>query len=123
MNEKELLEQLNKVSQNLDASEICIGKNDWDSVLTLFNEIDTIQSKIKSNNPDVETLIQENSEFKEQFEAIKAILEEKTAHVIAVVEDWKVKHTEKISDSKDLLDNIAKYYKPTQTSYYFDRNE
>jgi hypothetical protein len=123
LNEQDILELLNKISQNLDAGEICIGKNDWDTVGELFKEIDDIQIKIKANEPSLDTLTQQNPDFKTQVDANIALLQGKNNHVINVIEKWKQKHTEKISGSKDLLDNISKYYKPNQTSYYIDRKE
>ncbi len=123
MNEKEIIARLSSISNDLDGSESLIRNNDWDAIGKLFSQFDSIQEKIKSSEPSVETLMARNASFKKEYENIKAALLEKTGRIVADIEEWKIKHTEKISGSKDILDNISKFYQPPTTSYYIDRKE
>ncbi|MCP5048427.1 MAG: hypothetical protein GY940_14755 [bacterium] len=116
MDKKEILKQLKQVSKHLDTAESHIETNDWDAIAGLFSNIDDIQSKIKTNDPPIETLMAQNLAFKKEYEDIKTALLEKTTHIIATIETWKTLHTEKISGSKNVLDNISKFYQPPTTS-------
>lgn len=123
MNEHQIIDELQRLSQLLDDGKVHVDAGDWDAVAKCFAEVEAIQSNIKSNTPSVETLIEANNTFKSKFEPLKAVLMEKTGHIISVIETWKEQHTGKIADSKNTLDNISKFYKPNSTSYYIDRKE
>jgi hypothetical protein len=123
MLEKEILAFLNDISLKLDKGESLIKKNEWDAVGTLFSEVNAIQEKIQKSDPPVNQLAAENPSFKEQYEPLRELLVKKTTRVISVIEQWKVEQAEKITGSKNLLDNISKYYKPSNSSYYIDTNE
>lgn len=79
--------------------------------------------KNKKNDPPVETLLSNNPSFKNQYEPLKKNLLEKANKVVSAIENWKLEYTGKITTSKNVLDNISKYYNPTNTSYYIDTKE
>jgi regulator of replication initiation timing len=123
MREKEILTILSDISRKLDKGERHIKKNEWDDVGTLFSEINALHEKVRKNDPPIKRLMAENPSFKEQYEPLREILLEKTTRVISVIEQWKSEQADKITGSKNLLDNISKYYKPSNSSYYIDTNE
>lgn len=123
MDENQILTLLTRISIKLDKGEVCIKKNEWEAVGKLFTEVNTLQEKIKKNDPSVETLLSNNPSFKTRYEPLKKDLLDKTTRVISAIENWKLEYTEKITASKNLLDNISKYYKPRNTSYYIDTKE
>jgi regulator of replication initiation timing len=123
MDENQILTLLTRISSKLDKGETYIKKNEWDAVGKLFTEINTLQEKIKKNEPPVETLLSNNPSFKKKYEPLKKNLLDKANKVISTIEKWKLEHTEKITASKNVLDNISKYYKPGNTSYYIDTKE
>lgn len=88
-----------------------------------FGEAEKIQDKIKTGKPGIDSLLEKNPDFKANYEPLKASLMEKTDGIISAIEVWKEQNTGKIADSKNTLDNISKFYKPSSTSYYIDRKE
>ncbi len=123
MNENQILEQLAQLSQKLDEGETHIKTNSWDEVATLFSQAGKIQASIQNHQPPLDTLCARNPGFKKAYTEIKTVLLEKTERIITTIEKWKQEQVEKISDSKNTLNNISKFYSPNQTSYYFDRKE
>jgi hypothetical protein len=123
MDEKEIISSLNRIGDILDNAQSYIDKNEWDNLKLGLSQVDIIQAGIKTNHPSVDTLLAENSSFKSQFEPLKESVLAKSARVISSIEEWKQKNLEKITDSKNTLDNISKYYKPSQNSYYIDTKE
>ncbi len=123
MDEKEIISSLHRVVDILDHAQSYIDKNEWDNLKLALSQVDIIQAGIKSNHPSVDTLLSESSSFKSRFEPLKESILVKSAKVISSIEEWKQKHLEKITESKNTLDNISKYYKPSQNSYYIDTQE
>ena len=123
MDENQILTILSRISSKLDRGEAYIKKNEWDAVGKLLTEVNTLQEKIKKNEPPVETLLSNNPSFKNRYEPLKKNLLDKANRVISAIEFWKSEYTEKITASKNVLDNISKYYKPDNTSYYIDTKE
>ena len=123
MNEKQVLQQLHRLSQLLDDGQAHVEVQNWDAVAQSFGDAEKIQDKIKANTPDVTTMLAQNAEFKQSYQPLKASLMEKTTRIVNAIETWKSQHTGKIADSKNTLDNISKFYKPSSTSFYIDREE
>jgi hypothetical protein len=123
MDENQILTLLTRISTKLDKGEACIKKNEWEAVGKLMTEVNTLQEKIKKNDPPVETLLSNNPSFQNRYKPLKKSLLDKTNRVISAIENWKLEYTEKITASKNLLDNISKYYKPPNSSYYIDQEE
>ena len=123
MDENEIITLLSRISDHMDKGEAHIKKNEWDAVGKLFTEVNTLQEKIRKNNPPVKTLLLQNTSFKDQYEPLKKKLADKANQVISAINKWKEEHTEKISASKNVLDNISKYYNPDNKSYYIDTKE
>lgn len=123
MTEKEILILLGQISEKLDKGQTHINKSEWEAVGTLFSEINTIQEQIKKNDPSIETLLSQSPGFKAAYEPLKESLLKKTASTISAIETWKASQTEKISGSKNVLDNLSKYYNPSKKSYYIDTKE
>jgi regulator of replication initiation timing len=114
---------LNQISQLLDTVENHINENNWDMVTDVMARVASLQSEIKNHSPSVKTLQEQNPAFQREYEPLKDSLLEKAGQVISIIEKWKVKQVGKISNSKNVLDNLSRYYKPSTTSYYFDRKE
>ena len=123
MNEQEVLKQLEIISQHLDHSNSLVTENKWDAIENDFATIVDIRDKIKKNQPPVEALMEQSTTFKTEYELLKENILIKTDQVIASIETWKTTHSEKISQSKNVLDNISRYYQPSSSSYYIDRKE
>jgi len=123
MDEKTIISNLKNISQNLDTVSPLIKNNEWGSVGQILSDVDRIQEQIKKNTPPIDTLLLQNPSFKEEYEPLKQIILTKTARIISEIEAWKMAHTEKISDSRTLIDNIAKYSKSPNTSFYIDTKE
>jgi hypothetical protein len=123
MDEKGILKLLQRISQHLGKAETHIKDNDWNGVGEVLSRVDGFQVEIKNNTPSVEVLLSQNPQFKEEYEPLKESVLEKTNQIISAIEEWKITHTEKITGSKNVLDNISKYYKPADISYYIDREE
>jgi hypothetical protein len=123
MNKDQIIQQLKRISELLDESNIHVDNHDWDNAGKTFGQAGQIQEQIKKNNPTVETLLAQSPGFKKQYEPLKAELLEKTDAITQTIETWRTQHTGKIADSKNTLDNISKFYKPSSTSYYIDREE
>jgi len=123
MDEKEILNGLEKVSQNLDLVEKAIEKNNWDEVGLLLSQVNIIQAKINSSTPPLDILLAKNLSFEKQYTPLKESLITKTTRVISSIEEWKTKQLEKISESRNVLDNLSKYYRPSTISHYIDTNE
>lgn len=123
MDEKEILASLNQVYSHLEGVQPLIEKNDWEGVNTLLLQVQVIKDKIRNNNPKVETLISQSPSFNADYQPLKTAIMVKSAAIITIIEDWKQKHVSKISESKNVINNISKYYNPSNTSFYIDKNE
>lgn len=123
MDEKEILSGLTKISEKLEKVGESIQNDNWDAVETYLSEANKIQEKIKKNPVKVEVFMAQNPSFEKEYSAVKSRLLEQLEQNVASIEVWKTKHTEKIAGSKNTLDNISKYYKPQNSSYYFDKKE
>ncbi|MCP5104387.1 MAG: hypothetical protein GY950_13445 [bacterium] len=123
MDEKEILSRLERVSKKLEKVGDNINKNDWDGVEKLMAQVDNIQKKIINNPVKVESLMAQSPSFEKEYSSVKAKLLEQLGKNNPAIEERKVTHTEKIAGSKNVLDNMAKYYKPKNTSYYIDKKE
>jgi hypothetical protein len=123
MDEKDILNKLGRVSNKLVKVGENIKNDNWDMVGKLLSQVNGIQEKIKNSPVSVETFLAQSPSFKKEYTFIKGKLLEQIKQNNAAIEEWKVKHTEKIASSKNALDNISKYYKPPDTSYYIDRKE
>jgi len=118
-----IISLLNRILQLLDNVSTHINENNWDMVTDIMSRVASFQTEIKNHSPSVETLLAQSSSFQREYEPLKASLLEKTEVVITGIEKWKVDQTGKISDSKNILDNMSRYYKPSTMSYYIDRKE
>lgn len=123
MKEKQILEQLALLSQKLDQGEVHIQANRWTEVAELFAQAGKIQATIQNNQPSMDTLCAQNPGFNQSYSEIKGVLLEKTERIIATIQQWKETQIGKISNSKNTLNTISKFYSPNTTSYYFDRKE
>jgi len=123
MSEKEILELLKHMLEKLDQGKDFIKENRWKDVGNTFSQIMETQEKIKNNNPSVEALISGNTSFKKEYEPLKEKLISRTKEIISIIKEWRLEQTGKISGSKNLLDSLSKYYKPTNSSYYIDTKE
>lgn len=123
MDEKEILVHLRRISADLEKVGESLGKNDWDNVEKLLARVNEIQTKIKGNEVPLETLLSRDPSFEEEYTAIKEKLLEQVKQNSADIEAWKVKQAEKIAGSRNVLDTIARYYTPPNTSYYIDKKE
>lgn len=123
MKDNEIIAILEQIPPLLEVTDADIRENKWDEVGQTLARITALQAKIKAATPDVDERLTKNPEFKAQYEPLKSALSKKIDQIIADIEKWKLSHTEKITDSKNVLDNIAKYYKPSNTSFYIDRKE
>lgn len=123
MDDQNIIDILEQIPPLLEETDTNIRENQWDDVAQLLARITVLQEQVKAASPDVDTRLEKNPQFKARYEPLKSILSQKISEIIAAVEKWKLSHTEKISDSKNVLDNIAKYYKPSSTSFYIDRKE
>jgi len=123
MNEQDILVQMADIGKNLDKITNFIIDNNWDGVEGQLAKNAAIQEQIKKAGPDVETMMEQNPTFKMEYEFLKNTLMMKSQQVVESIEHWKSTHTEKISQSKAVLDNISKYNRQSKTSYYFDRKE
>lgn len=123
MDEKDILAHLRRISDNLGKVGESLKKNDWDNVEKLLARVNEIQTKIKGNAVPVETFLSRDPSFEKEYSAIKAKLLEQIKQNNTAIEAWKVKQTEKIAGSRNVLDTIAKYYTPPNTPYYIDKKE
>jgi DNA repair ATPase RecN len=123
MDEKEILAQLRRISTALGEVQESLKKNDWDSVEKLLARVNEIQTKIKENEVSVETFLSRDPLFEKEYSDIKEKLLEQVKQNNADIEAWKMKQTGKIAGSRNILDTIARYYTPPNTSYYIDKKE
>jgi uncharacterized protein Yka (UPF0111/DUF47 family) len=123
MDEKEILAHLRRISANLAKVGESLKKNDWDNVEKLLARVDEIQTKIKGNAIPVETFLARDPSFEKEYSTVKEKLLEQLKQNHTAIEAWKVKQTEKIAGSRNVLDAIAKYYSPPNTPYYIDKEE
>lgn len=123
MNENQIIEQLTLLSKKLDEGEVRIKENKWEEVVQLFSQAGKIQATIQKNEPPVDILCSRNPSFNASYSTLKTTLLEKTQRIIETIEKWKTIQVEKISNSKNTLATISRFYSPTTSSYYFDRQE
>lgn len=123
MDEKEVLAQLRRISNNLAKVSESLKKNDWDNVEKLLAQVNEIQTKLKGNEVPVETFLSRNPSFEKEYSTIKEKLLEQIKQNNAAIEAWKVTQAEKIAGSRNVLDTIARYYTPPNTPYYIDKEE
>ncbi|MCX6584854.1 MAG: hypothetical protein NT166_32175 [Candidatus Aminicenantes bacterium] len=123
MDEKDILVHLRRISANLGKVGESLKKNDWDNVEKLLARVDEIQTKIKGNAIPVEIFLARDPSFEKEYSAVKGKLLEQLKQNHTAIEAWKVKQTEKIAGSRNVLDAIAKYYSPPNTPYYIDKEE
>lgn len=123
MDEKEILAQLRRISTDLGKVGESLKKNDWDNVEKLLARIDDIQTKIKGSEVPVETFLSRDPSFEKEYSAVKGKLLEQIKQNNTAIEAWKVKQTEKIAGSRNVLDTLARYYTPPNTPYYIDKEE
>jgi hypothetical protein len=123
MDEKEILNGLTRISENLGKVAENICNENWEGVETYLAEANKIQEKIKKNPVKVGTFMAQNPSFEKEYSVVKSRLLEQLKQNMASINVWKMKHTEKIAGTKNTLDNFSKYYKPQKTSYYIDKKE
>lgn len=123
MDEKGILKLLEEIGMQLDSVKTAIEKDEWDTVSQQLSLVNKSQEKIRTNPIPVDTFLEKNREFKEQYNILKPVILKKTEEVITRIQGWQTKQMGKIADSKNILDNFARYYQPNNRSYYFDREE
>lgn len=123
MDENEILALLRRISNTLGKVGEGLQKNDWDNVEKLLARVNEIQTKIKGNVVPVETFLSRNPSFEKEYCVIKGKILEQIKQNNTTIEAWKVKQTEKIAGSRNILDNIAKYYTPPNIPYFIDKEE
>ena len=123
MDEKGILTALEEISAYLDQVSEAVTQNDWDSVSQLLSHVNDRQEKIRTGDTSLQEYLDSNGSFKKQYEVIKPVVMKKTEIVAERIQEWRTQQMGKIADSKNVLDNISRYYKPNQRSYYIDREE
>lgn len=111
------------MTDSLGKIEEKIHAGDWDAVGELFSQINDIEKKIRKNPVTVDTLIAQSPSFKKEYAAVKGKLLENVGHTKTVIQEWRQQQMEKISSSKNVLDNLSKYYNPKKSSYFIDKKE
>ncbi|MCP4155570.1 MAG: hypothetical protein GY757_48045, partial [bacterium] len=95
----------------------------WDSVGKLLADVNAIQMEIKQNPVSVDDYSAKNPVFKKEYNALKGDVLKHIDINTAAIEEWRTAICSKIAGSKNTLDNISKYYKPAEGSYYVDTEE
>lgn len=122
MDEKGILKALEDISGHLDKVPQAVAKNDWDAVSLLMSHVNDSQEKIRTSDVPLQEYLDRNPLFKKEYDAVKPVVLKKTGDVVATIEEWRTKQMGKIADSKNILDNISRYYQPSNRSYYIDRD-
>lgn len=123
MDEKDILAHMHRISNLLEKTSGSLDIDDWENVEKWLAQVDEIQAAIKNNSIPVETLLARDPSFKKEYAAIKEKLMEQIRQNYTTIEEWKAKQTAKIAGSRNVLDNITRYYNAPNTSYYIDKAE
>ncbi|MCP4220523.1 MAG: hypothetical protein GY765_38195 [bacterium] len=123
MDEKQILSLLSGMLEKLKQIPASINENNWNKVSELLTAVTDIETKIKNCGISIDDLAANNSVFSEDYSSIKAQLLDQVEKNRALLEEWITGGVERIAGSRTVLDNISKYYKPPNTSYFIDKNE
>lgn len=123
MDEKTILKHLDTMCRHLERVSALVDENKWDDVKTTLAQVRKMDDKIQAQKEAVENFKAQNSSFKKQYSDVKEKLLKQANESKDAIQGWITGTTGKISDSKNVLDNISKYYSPGKTSYYIDKKE
>lgn len=126
MDEKETLQQLNRMADRLAAVETAVNGNDWDKVEKLLADAGDIEKKIRANPVTIETMTARDKDFETEYTAVKEKMLAQVARNQSLIETWKEQQSAKISSSRNtqnVMDNISKFYPQQKTSFYIDKKE
>lgn len=121
--ERDILMNLRLMADRFDSVEQSVKNNDWNTVSSWLTQAEEMGKSIKNHPLTVETLLARNPVFAEQYEPLKQYLIGKIESASSAIALWRDNMGEQISNAKNVIDNISRFYSPPSSSYYIDRKE
>ncbi|MGE5340813.1 MAG: hypothetical protein ACM3SY_04950 [Candidatus Omnitrophota bacterium] len=123
MDDKAILGSLRLISDNLDHIETYIHANNWEKVGLATTQVKALQVDLAAADPDWDRRLAQNPTLKNDYQALRDAIITKTERIVASIQGWKSQQLEKISASRNVLDNLSRFYKSSTQSYYIDTKE
>ncbi len=118
-----ILAHMAAILKGLESIQPLLELGDLDTVVTKSNLVVDLQKKIKDTGVDIDALLENDQTFANQYYPLKANVLTLIDANTAAIKEWKINNSNKVTGSTEKIDQITKYFKSPQTSYFIDKHE
>ncbi len=119
----DVLNKLNTINNFLNRIDTLIEENKWDEIVSIFDQINAINNYLESRSLEVNSYIEKYGSFFKKYNDKKSGILELTVKIEKKIKKWIENQKVKIAGSKNIVDNISRYKKKNELSYFIDKKE
>lgn len=121
--ESDLLACYREILSRLESIHECVATDRWQEIGRLLNEINGYDRLLHEHAAEVQRWIAADPALAARYREARVAAGERITQAQAAIEKWKETQMQRLSQSKNVSDNLAKYRSASSISYYVDRQE